>query len=108
MAAIKIQIEKLISGSVFLDSDRKNALLKSLEQASDEKQKELLGILQSQEAFLRDGFKKFIQKNGKSGLEQISQMFLKAGGKVNREKEVKDRSDEDLDAEKLLSDIANA
>lgn len=108
MAAIKIQIEKLINGSVFLDSDRKNALLKSLEQASEEKQKELLGILQSQEAFLRDGFKKFIQKNGKSGLEVISQLLLKAGGKVNREKEVKDRSDEDIDAEKLLSDIANA
>lgn len=105
---IEDQLEKLIKSSLFLDSRSQKMLLSNLENVSQEKKEELLKILQSQEAFLRAGFKLLIQKNGKDGLSQIDQLFIKAGGKLNKEKEVQDRSAEELAAEKLLSDIDNA
>ncbi len=105
---IKDRIEKLIKSSLFLDSKSQKALLSTLQDSSEEKKEKLLKILESQEAFLRAGFNLQIEKNGKDGVAQIDQVFIKAGGKLNKEKEVQDRSTEELAAEKLLSDIDNA
>lgn len=105
MAKTKIEIEKLIRLSLLLDPARKKTLIKAVSRALSGEQKTLLKILQSESISYRSLIKKILIKKGGEGMIELDQIFHTISRKIRGAKEVKSRSTEEIEAEKLLSEI---
>jgi len=105
MSDINTKIKNLIKCSILLNKEQKQEIKEKLKNSSPEEKQSLIIILESEKTSLKKIIFKYIEKNGKDGVEKLNRIIASTKSSVSQKKENIDKDHESLVMEELLNKL---